>query len=105
MEDYMQKYSGAQREGFIQDWKTSGKTISDFCSEQGISKNTFQYWLKRERQKTPTAGFIEISGVPCQSISMQEMCIEIGKLKITLSGEKNVGDIEALIKILWVLEC
>ena len=101
----MQKYSGAQREGFIQDWKTSGKTISDFCSEKGISKNTFQYWLKREKLVSTAAGFVEIRGDPCQSISMQEVCIEIGKLKITLSGEKNVGDIEALIKILWVLEC
>lgn len=99
----MQKYSREQRESFIREWKTSEMSVLTFCAEKAINKNTFQYWIKREKQ-TSTQGFVEITkNRPL--LFEHSISIELGKIKVNFPSGNNKDEIETVIKILWALVC
>jgi hypothetical protein len=37
-------------------YKASGLSVVEFCSNEGIHKSTFYYWLKKSRNKTKKPG-------------------------------------------------
>jgi transposase-like protein len=100
----MEKYSRDIRESFIRKWRTSGKSILAFCAEKGINNNTFQYWLKREKQ-TSGKGFVEITNKKQQVIFENGISIEAGKIKITLPSGNSKEELQTVITMLWTLVC
>jgi len=100
----MQKYSSDIRESYIQEWKNSGKGVLAFCTEKAINKNTFQYWLKREKQ-AKRKGFVEISKKAHHVLFEKGISIEAGKIKVTLPSGNSKEELETVITILWSLVC
>ena len=46
----------------FEEWKSSGKTTSDWCRDRSIPQNTFRYWKdKFAPQKLEKHSFIEIA--------------------------------------------
>lgn len=99
----MQKYSKDEREVFIREWRASEKSAVIFCAEKGINKNTFQYWLIKEKKSTKQ-GFVEITKTKNLHIE-HGLSIELGKLKVNFPSGNNKEELEAVIKILWALVC
>jgi transposase-like protein len=100
----MQKYSKDIRESYIQDWKTSGKSVLSFCADKAINKNTFQYWLKREKRDKGKR-FVEISNKARNMLFEKGISVEAGKIKITLPSGNSKEELEMVIKMLWTLVC
>jgi len=102
----MQKYSNEKRSELIKQWKASGKSSSVFCTENGINKNTFQYWKERERKSERSIGMIEITrpvnNIICENTSIH---IEAGAFRITLPASTGQAGIEAILRTLWNIAC
>jgi len=45
-----QKYQLSQWVSLVHDCRNSGKKVDTWCSENGISRNTYYYWLRRVRK-------------------------------------------------------
>lgn len=62
----------------IEEWKTSGISARKFCDDRSLSYHTFNYWLKKYRnkdEKTQKKGFVplkikdkESNGSKCEII-------------------------------------
>ena len=68
-------------------YKESGLSVIDFCSNEGIHKSTFYYWLKktRNKKKEPRA-FIplvvgEQSQIPAREKAMTDRVYAVAKSK------------------------
>jgi transposase len=47
----------------LEEWKTSGISAKKFCNDRSLSYHTFNYWLKKYRnkgEKKPQKGFIPL---------------------------------------------
>ncbi len=47
----------------LEEWKTSGISASKFCNDRSLSYHTFNYWLKKYRnkdKKSPQKGFVSL---------------------------------------------
>ena len=54
----------------------SGRSVQQFCKEQGLNNPSFYYWRKRLRQKTPVRfALVETAGAPQHKAS--EHCLEL----------------------------
>ena len=77
----------------IQQWRDSGLTQTQFCTEQDIKLHNFQYWLKKQRlEHEPDlagAGFIPVSVNPNSS---QKIELHLGQaiLKLNLAELPDV---------------
>jgi hypothetical protein len=87
----------------IQERKSSGETITDFCQRKGVNRNTYFYWQQKIR-KTACEKLTEIQGIETQTglaikgfteikvaetpmlpvtAPASQICIEAGRYKIT----------------------
>ena len=77
----------------IQQWRESGLTQIQFCTEQNIKFHTFQYWLKKQRLKNEPdvgdAGFIPV-GVTPNSDPTIELHLGQAILKLNLAALPDV---------------
>lgn len=69
----------------IESYKTSGISGAAFCKEQNLSYHTFNYWLKKYRQKNEntTNGF-----VPLKVKEKETVCS--GRCEILLPDGKRI---------------
>lgn len=94
----------AKRNYQLQQWRTiiqernnSGLTIDEYCSQNGLSRNSYFYWLRLVREELldpqqSTSGFVELNlpvenntTVPCVTpISAPEM--ESSQLTLSVNG-------------------
>ena len=45
----------------LDEWEKSGKTMLEYCSDVGISKSCFDYWVRKKRDLTVSSPkFIEL---------------------------------------------
>ena len=77
----------------IQQWRNSGLTRTQFCTEKNIKLHNFQYWLKKQRLENEPdlagAGFIPVSVNPNSS---QKIELHLGQaiLKLNLTELPDV---------------
>ena len=71
----MQRHSREQWAKWIEDQKSSGLTIAEFCQSIGVSANSF-YWRRRRLAETsdaiPQTTFAEIRQSPFVAIDLAE---------------------------------
>ena len=44
----------------VEQWQNSKQPKKEFCNQNLVNINTFQYWLQKYRKKTKQAGFIPV---------------------------------------------
>lgn len=84
----MQSFTLEEFKKIHQEWKDSGLSVRDYCSNSGIKESRFYYWKKRvespENLPSSTCGFIPVSLG--------------GKLgKCSVSGSKSAGALCELV--------
>ena len=48
----------------ISDWRASGKSKKNYCTENGINEATFYYWFSRSKgEETASCSFIAIDKI------------------------------------------
>ena len=49
----------------VEDWKSSGKTMGQWCKEHNICRSTFAYWKEKfSCESLEKSSFIEIAEIP-----------------------------------------
>lgn len=81
----MAYYSKVQKYKFVQQYRNSNMTASQFCKENGLNLHTFKYWAYSE-------------GWKYEPQQMQEF-IELGKSEIETDGDKTLVIRKAEIEI------
>lgn len=50
----------------LESWKSSGLSASRYCIENGINKNSFRYWIDRDKGKIKTKKSLVKLNIPQQ---------------------------------------
>lgn len=90
-------YQLQQWQTIIQERNNSGLTVNEYCHQNGLSRNSYFYWLRLVRKELlepqqSTSGFVELgmpagnnTAIPCVTpISAAEM--ESSQLTLALNG-------------------
>ena len=78
----------------IQDQKSSGLTINEYCREHQISRNAYFYWLRKIRRTALESSGCSFTEVPISDVWQEtasppfspQMTIQIGKSLISVNG-------------------
>jgi putative transposase len=109
------EYRLTQWAGLLHERRQSGESISEFCENRGISRNTYFYWQKKLREKAgkellpmlketsaqpavPSGWALCKPGEP--EISRYSISIEIGGFHITVEENTNPEQIEKVCRVL-----
>ena len=94
------KYSKEERVMWVEDWKQSGKSAWAYAKENGINQQTFINWTKAGDETKHN--FVEVPvaspAVVKQSMSIPEMLIEKGDVKIYIPLVINPNQLRAVIE-------
>ena len=100
----------------LQEKIKNGETIDEFCLRSGVSRNTYFYWQRKLREticqqlaesqsestelSLPSFTEIKIAEPPMpQDINQpSQICVEIGKCKITADGNYPAKTLVTLIR-------
>lgn len=88
-------YTIADRRQHLANQPISGKTITEYCQNQGLSISTFDNWKRKERKRSLNL-FVELS-IPQNK---PEICINCGSLVFSIPP--NI-ETEQLTKILTAM--
>jgi len=102
------EYKMGQWVQIIQDRKSSGKSVKDFCRDRNISKDSYFYWQKKlrdtacerilmpQRNPQPTMmaplGFTEVKLLGHQPMKERMDAAIQGSLTIDISGLRMIAD-------------
>lgn len=97
----------------IKEMKTNGQSITDFCKEKGISRNTYFYWQRKLRQAACVEFLKQEEPVSCvpkgwmQLAHRQEikstLDIEVGDFRVSVNAETDPELLKKVCRILRVL--
>ena len=80
-------------------WQRSGKTVTEFCRREGVSKPTFYAWRKRlEEREVPSVEFVELDGMAGSDPARIEL--EVRGVTVRLRAGFDASDLRSVIAIL-----
>ena len=87
----------------MESWKSSGLSASRYCIENGINKNSFRYWIDRDKGKVKTKKSLVKLNIP-QQVTVNEstkISLRYGLYELSIP---TGFDTEGLNRILDVLQ-
>jgi len=83
-------------------WKESGLTANRYCIENNINKNSFRYWIDRDRGKIKTKKtFVKLNiQKPLTTIESKSISLKYGPYEITIPPGFNKENLENLFSVL-----
>jgi hypothetical protein len=85
----------------IQECRTSGITVREFCNIKGIHPSNFYYWVKRQRL-TGETGFIPVSISKPAGQTFSHQLVEIvypNGVSLRFSSEVDIRMLSQLIRL------
>ncbi|MEQ9325327.1 MAG: transposase [Polyangiaceae bacterium] len=80
-------------------WRRSGKTVTEFCRQEGVSKPTFYAWRKRlEDADPPAVEFVEVT--PTVASAAAGIELEVAGTIVRLRDGFDVNDLRTVIAVL-----
>lgn len=71
----------------------SGLTVSEYCTQNGIVKSNYYYWLKKLKGVSKASGFVALSVGKSSSV---EITYPNG-VQLSFSGEINAATLQVLV--------
>ena len=94
----MKKYSEEEKAMWLEDWKSSGKSLGAYAKANDLNPQTLRNWKKAEPVQS---GFVEILHEIKKDINhYPEILIEKGEIKIHIPIAINRNDLRAVIESL-----
>ena len=84
--------------GHLENWKSSGISQRKYCEENGINKNTFNYWCKKIKKNRKESSFIRLD-ITQDFVSTFEITIK-SKYTIKLNNNYCSESLQNLIRTL-----
>jgi len=83
-------------------WKESGLSVNKYCFENNINKNSFRYWIDRDRGKIKVKkSFVKLSVQKPLSVTCNNnISLKYGSYEIQIPTAFNKPDLESLLEIL-----
>lgn len=83
-------------------WKESGLSANKYCIENNLNKNSFRYWIDRDRGKLKVKkSFVKLSVQKPLSVSCKNnISLRYGSYEIQIPTAFNKGDLESLLEVL-----
>ena len=79
-------------------WRRSGKTVTEFCRQEGVSKPSFYAWRKRLEEETPAVEFVELERVaPTEAARIE---LELSGVTVRLRAGFDASDLRSVITVL-----
>ena len=97
----------------IKEQRASGKTVRDFCTDQGLSCHAYYYWLRKIRQmlldnnqQADTHTFAEVPcpGTSANSLDEGSITMHIGAASLELRGNVNSYSLRTALQLLKELD-
>ncbi len=96
------RYSKEEKALWLEDWQQSGQGSSAYAKANGLNPQTFERWIKTERE--PESEFIEVHLPEAMTGSQrQEILIEKGKMRIRITTPLGCNELRAIMEGLWGL--
>jgi hypothetical protein len=110
------EYRLAQWTQALAERKANGESISDFCRNKGVSRNTYFYWQRKLREaacerlseiQSPSTGLsvqgfteVQLAHPPVLpiAVSASQICVEAGRYKITTDSAYPTDSLVALLR-------
>lgn len=71
----------------------SGLTVADYCSQNGIAKSGYYYWLKKLNGKNRSSGFTAITVPTASSVAISYP----NGVQLSFTGAINIATVKALV--------
>ena len=83
-------------------WKESGLSANGYCTENNINKNSFRYWIDKDRGKIKTKkSFVKLNIEKSLPINENKsISLKYGSFEINIPTAFNKSDLESLLEIL-----
>jgi len=83
-------------------WKESGLPANRYCIENNINKNSFRYWIDRDRGKIKTKkSFVKLNVKKPLSVTCNNnISLKYGSYEIKIPTAFNKLDMERLLEVL-----
>ena len=86
----------------VERWKESGLSVNKYCIENGINKNSFRYWIERDKKNLKSEKFIKLT-IPKPSISGKEahtIILKYGEYEIKLPLAFEESELNRILNLL-----
>ena len=83
-------------------WKESGLSANRYCIENNLNKNSFRYWIDRDRGKIKVKkSFVKLNvKKPLSVIGSNNILLKYGSYEIQIPNAFNKPDLESLLEVL-----
>ncbi|MCD6398253.1 MAG: hypothetical protein J7L71_12020 [Spirochaetaceae bacterium] len=83
-------------------WKESGLSANRYCIENNINKNSFRYWIDRDRGKIKVKkSFVKLNVQKPLSVTCNNsISLKYGSYEIQIPTAFNNRDLESLLAVL-----
>jgi len=83
-------------------WKESGLSANRYCIENNLNKNSFRYWIDRDRGKIKVKkSFVKLSVQKPLSVTCKNnISLKYGSYEIQIPPAFNKKDLESLLEVL-----
>ena len=83
-------------------WKESGLSANRYCYENNINKNSFRYWIDRDRGKIKTKkSFVKLKvNKTLSETGNNNILLKYGSYEIKIPTAFNKPDLESLLEVL-----
>lgn len=95
------KYNREEREIYLELWRESGLSGSQFCRENNIRPTTFYSWnkMEREKQKDDQSEIVKLTNLQINVPESNRIILENRGWKITLPPGFNRNDASIAMKL------
>ena len=86
----------------LDNWKASGLSANKYCIENDINKNSFRYWIDRDRGNSkPKKSFVKLNFQKPLSLKISKsISLKYGSFEIKIPTAFNKSDLESLLEVL-----
>ena len=85
----------------IKDCKESGLKVDDYCSQRGLSRNAYYYWLRKVKEAALTqSGFVEIQQQEVSSACPPLLTASINEIVLGIRENTPMDLLANVIKVL-----
>jgi hypothetical protein len=92
----MKKYSEEEKAMWVEDWGTSGKSLSAYAKANGLNPQSLRNW---EKAAAVPQNFVEVKAPLPESMRyMPEILIEKGDVRIHIPVSINRNELRAVIE-------
>ena len=83
-------------------WKESGLAANKYCKDNDLNKNSFRYWIDRDRGKIKTKKtFVKLNiQKPLTTTENKSISFKYGSYGIRIPTAFNKSDLESLLEVL-----